>query len=102
MTTYHSKKLSMQNVVTFTCSNDAADTLVKVLKMFRDFGEWGHSVSFKIEGKSFGFDGDGEMKIGSISVNGWTLDEWESEFHRLMAISGNDTDHPDNQQENAQ
>ena len=86
MTTYHSPRKVLENVVSFNCSNDAAHVMVKLLRLLSEFGSIGHSVTIKVEDRLYGFDGDGEAKLGFIKVNGLSLDEWNDEFTRLERV----------------
>ncbi len=60
--------------IEFTASDEAAESVVPLLKELQKMGRQGSSRNVKIEdwdGKSsFGFDGDGASKIGDIKVNG--------------------------------
>lgn len=48
--------------------NDSDKSLFRILEALQEFGSVGHSVSFKIDDESFGFDGDGADKIYNIEV----------------------------------
>lgn len=49
--------------------NDGEGALLTLLNALKDWSSQGHSVSFKIDDQSFGFDGDGADKIYSIEVS---------------------------------
>lgn len=66
-----SKKLSEQNEVSFTCSDDALNTLTKVLRVCEYLGSVGSSREV-----SFGFDGDGSAKVSNVKIGNITLKEW--------------------------
>jgi hypothetical protein len=64
--------------IEFEASDEAAESLVPLLKELRKMGSQGSSRNIKIEdwdGKSsFGFDGDGASKIGEIKVDGQVVE----------------------------
>lgn len=64
--------------IEFTASDEAAESVVPLLKELQKMGRQGSSRNVKIEdwdGKSsFGFDGDGASKLGDIKVNGQTVE----------------------------
>jgi hypothetical protein len=65
--------------VEFEASDEAAESLVPLLKELKKMGSQGSSRDIKIEdwdGRDrFGFDGDGASKIGTIKVDGQVVEE---------------------------
>lgn len=78
---YKPVTIGSQNVVSFTCSDEALPKLLDLLQCVRDFGDQGSSRSVVLD-----FDGDGQDKVGHISANGLTLDEWKAEHERLEKL----------------
>jgi 2'-5' RNA ligase len=65
--------------ITFKASDEAAESIVPLLKELKKMGSQGSSRDIKIEdwdGRDrFGFDGDGASKIGDITVNGEVVEK---------------------------
>jgi hypothetical protein len=79
---FKTPKISVQNVVSFTCSDGAIETLLKLFNNLKSLGEMGCSRDVTIN-----WDGDGRDRLDNISVNGMTLLEWEKEWKRLNDIN---------------
>jgi hypothetical protein len=75
---FKTPNIAFQNVISFTCSDDAVKTLLELFSKLRSLGQMGCSRELTID-----WDGDGRDRLENISVNGMTLDAWESEFERL-------------------
>jgi len=75
---FKTPNIAFQNVISFTCSDDAVKTLLELFSKLRGLGQMGCSRELTID-----WDGDGRDRLENISVNGMTLDAWESEFERL-------------------
>jgi len=75
---FKTPNIAFQNVISFTCSDDAVKPLIELLLELSSLGQMGCSKKLIID-----WDGDGRDKLENISVNGVTLDAWESEFERL-------------------
>lgn len=64
--------------IEFEASDEAAESLVPLLKELRKMGSQGSSRNIKIDDwdgrSSFGFDGDGASKIGEIKVDGQVVE----------------------------
>jgi len=75
---FKTPNIAFQNVISFTCSDDAVKPLLKLFSKLRSLGQMGCSRELTID-----WDGDGRDRLENISVNGMTLDAWESEFERL-------------------
>ena len=75
---FKTPNIAFQNVISFTCSDDAVKPLLELFSKLRSLGKMGCSRQLTI-----GWDGDGGDRLENISVNGITLDAWESEFERL-------------------
>ena len=60
------------------CTEVAAESILKLLEYLKHCGQIGHSVDFKIDDTTFGFDGDGADKISFIKLDGKTYrsDKW--------------------------
>lgn len=66
---FKSPKTSLQNVISFTCSDDAVKPLLELFLKLEILGRMGYSRELTI-------DWDGRDRLDNISVNGLTLDEW--------------------------
>ena len=73
---FKSPKTSLQNDISFTCSDDAVKPLLELFLKLGTLGQMGYSRELTI-------DWDGRDRLDNISVNGLTLDGWDSEFERL-------------------
>jgi hypothetical protein len=78
---FRTPKIDTQNVISFTCSDDSIEPLLKLLGKLRNLGQMGSSGEVTID-----WDGDGRDRLENISVNGMTLDNWEKEWKRLEGI----------------
>jgi len=78
---FKTPNIAFQNVISFTCSDDAVKPLLELFSRLRSLGQMGSSREVVID-----WDGDGRDRLENISVNGMTLDAWESEFARLNKI----------------
>lgn len=78
---FKTPNIAFQNVISFTCSDDAVKPLLELFSKLRSLGQMGSSREVVID-----WDGDGRDRLENISVNGMTLDAWESEFLRLNKI----------------
>lgn len=84
---FKTPNIAFQNVISFTCSDDAVKPLLELFSELRSLGQMGGSRKLTID-----WDGDGKDKLENISVNGMTLDAWEREFERLNKCNvGNGT-----------
>jgi hypothetical protein len=75
---FKTPNIAFQNVISFTCSDDAVKPLLELFSKLRSLGQMGCSRELTID-----WDGDGRDRLENISVNGMTLDVWEREFERL-------------------
>jgi len=85
---YKTTKISNQNVVSFTCSDDALGSVLEILNEMKVLGNVGASrdIIIKWGGKNdicIFFDGDGRYKVDNISINGMTEADWKKEWKRL-------------------
>lgn len=78
---FKTPNIAFQNVISFTCSDDAVKPLLELFSKLRSLGQMGSSREVVID-----WDGDGRDRLENISVNGMTLDAWETEFLRLNKI----------------
>ena len=88
---FRTPKLDSENVVSFTCSNSALPSVLKILEELEVLSSIGSSRDIIVDwGKDkehiIFFDGDGKDRVNNVSVNGLTLDEWEKEWTRLEEI----------------
>lgn len=84
MSKYKTPKMDCENVISFTCSDDSVEKLIKYLSKLYSLGEMGCTRETSLE-----WDGDGRDKLNNISINGMNLDEWDKEFKRLENIRNN-------------
>ena len=75
---YRTPRIDSQNVVTFTCSDGAVDTIVELLNELHALGNMGASRDVRIS-----WDGDGNHQLSNISINGMSESAWEDERDRL-------------------
>jgi hypothetical protein len=94
MNKYQPPKRRTRNVISFTCSDQAVEVVLKLLQALERLGSWGCSRNFVMvdcpwedEPNQFFFDGDGSDKLGFIKVNGLSLAEWRDEWDRMAAIA---------------
>ncbi len=80
---FKSPKISIQNIISFTCSDTAVNTLFTILCELNQLGELGCSREVVIDGRAYFFDGDGSDRVDYIKVNGLSIDEWTKEMQRL-------------------
>ena len=78
---FKTPNIAFQNVISFTCSDDAVKPLLELFSKLQSLGQMGSSREVAID-----WDGDGRDRLENISVNGIALDAWESEFSRLSKI----------------
>lgn len=79
---FRTPKIDVQNVISFTCSDDSIKPLIKLLNELKSLGEMGCSRTIKID-----WDGDGRNRVNNISINGMTLKDWDIEWDRLRNIN---------------
>lgn len=94
---YKTPRIDVQNTITFTCSDDAIEPLLKLFNQLHSLGEMGCSRTLPID-----WDGDGRDRLSNIAVNGMSLSEWDSEWHRLATIRKHSQEieqEPDNETE---
>jgi hypothetical protein len=82
---YRTPLTSTQNVVSFTCSDGALETVLEVLRYMQTLGQLGGTREIVADGLDVEFDGDGDHKLGHISVNGLSMPDWQDEWLRLAA-----------------
>ena len=70
--------IGYQNVISFTCSDDAIEPLIELFGKLKSLGQMGSSREVSID-----WDGDGRDRLEHITVNGLTLKAWEIEKERL-------------------
>jgi len=87
---FKSPKISMQNTISFTCSDTAVNTLFTILCELKQLGELGASREVVIDGRAYFFDGDGSDQVDYIKVNGLSIDEWNKEKRRLGELTDED------------
>jgi hypothetical protein len=78
---FKTPNIAFQNVISFTCSDEAVNPLLELFSKLRSLGQMGCSREVTID-----WDGDGSDRLENISVNGMTLDAWQKEFERLNQI----------------
>jgi hypothetical protein len=78
---FKTPNIGFQNVISFTCSDDAVTTLVDLFLKLNSLGDAGCSRIVTID-----WDGDGRDKLENISINGVSLCDWDKEFDRLNSI----------------
>lgn len=88
---YKTPKLDSGNIVSFTCSDYALESILELLNELRTMGSLGctRDIIIKWGGendKIICFDGDGGDKINNININGLSEDQWEKEWKRLDDI----------------
>lgn len=66
-----SKKISKEHKLSFTCSDYALPTLVKILETCHILGSVGASREVH-----FDFDGDGSAKLDNITINSESSKKW--------------------------
>lgn len=92
---FKTPNISFQNVISFTCSDDAVNPLLELFSKLRSLGQMGRSGEVVID-----WDGDGRDRLENISVNGLTMDAWDVEFSRLTKIREDfQKQHPYSEQE---
>lgn len=104
---YKTPKIDTQNVVSFTCSDNALESVIELLENMRALGSMGCSRNIVVEwgGKhntDIFFDGDGSAKLNNITINGLSQDEWRKEWDRLEEVRkyfGNENDSEFNEDE---
>lgn len=80
---FKSPNISIQNLVSFTCSDTVVNTMFTILARLQMLGELGGSTEVVIDGGAHFFDGDGSDRINYIKINGLSIDEWKKEKKRL-------------------
>jgi hypothetical protein len=84
MKKYETPKMDCENNISFTCSEDSVEKLIKLMLEMHSLGEMGSTRDLSIY-----WDGDGRDKLNNISINGLTLEQWDEEFKRLENIRNN-------------
>lgn len=89
---YKTPKIDIQNVISFTCSDDAIKPVLELLEQLRILGSIGSSRDIIVEwggknNKKIFFDGDGRDRVNNITINGLKIKEWEDEWLRLESYS---------------
>jgi hypothetical protein len=80
---YRTPRIDSQNIVQFTCSDDAIEVVLAILKNLEFNGIAGRTIDIEIDEQNLVFDGDGRDKVSNIAINGYSLQEWEKEWDRL-------------------
>ena len=88
---YKTPKIDMENVISFTCSDGAIESVLELLNNLKDLGEIGSSRNIVVEwggryNKEIFFDGDGSARVNNITINGLSEDAWDKEWKRLGVI----------------
>lgn len=78
---FKTPKMDSENVVSFTCSDQALEPILELLDKLFSLGQMGSSREVTID-----WDGDGKHQVNNISVNGMNLDNWEKEWERLKSL----------------
>ncbi len=80
---FKSPNISLQNYISFTCSDTVVNTLFTILAELQMLGELGGSEWVNVGEHAYFFDGDGTDRVNYIKINGLSTKEWMEEKKRL-------------------
>ena len=78
---FRTPRIDTKNIISFTCSDYSVEPLLELFNKLKSMGQMGSSGSLTID-----WDGDGSDRLGNITVNGMTLENWSKEWKRLNDI----------------